>query len=352
MLLNKIDSKINTFQVDKQSQQQAEESRFEEVYRKSILKSKQIQDKYKSGQEDKHEFSIRESPPQKATKTYPLRSRPSKEIESKKEESELSDTLARGTNLGELKKQQEVENPGPSYLKTQVEFKPRSKFSHTPTNHYSVYENYMSLNNKDEQDNTFNVEELNQSSPVKKSGPDEIDQQILRRNAKILESRNARMSPSRSSNQMSLTSNGSTKRQYDKNFFLNSKKSHDKYEMYNDSFGSPDMKRTKAAAKGADTRTASNCDNGNGWTNKHIIDNLVKQEAELESYMPPSRLEPVPTTFCQTQLSITHRSSPDMISYQYEEAGSPPKCKKARKKLYKSPTSKRELKEDTNPDYI
>lgn len=67
--------------------------------------------------------------------------------------------------------------------------------------------------------------------------------------------------------------------------------------------------------------------------------------------MPPSRVEPVPMTMSRTEFALTYESSPDVISYQYEQSGSPPRCSKHPKQLCMSPTHKKEARQDTHPDY-
>lgn len=85
--------------------------------------------------------------------------------------------------------------------------------------------------------------------------------------------------------------------------------------------------------------------------NDPIIKNLQSQEHMLENFIPLSRIEPVPVSMSTTELAITYNSSPNRISYQYEKSGSPPRLNQTRKKLFSSPTHKREVKEDKDPGY-
>lgn len=165
---------------------------------------------------------------------------------------------------------------------------------------------------------------------------DEIDFQIHERKTKILKSRedrDRRQSPLRrspeipESNQLSLS----------KNPFMTSEKQNEKYELVNDSFGSPDPKVMKQYQKSNNGRRQLE---KRMYDNDHIIRELEKQEEKLENFIPPSRIEPVPTDLGITQLSLTYQSSPDVISYQYEDTTSPPRCKKTRKKLFQSPVHK------------
>lgn len=131
--------------------------------------------------------------------------------------------------------------------------------------------------------------------------------------------------------------------------FFTSDKIYNKYEMVNDSFGSPDPTEIKAK------RIQNTWDEDEDWPwfswSDPIIRNLQYQEHMLENFVPLSRVEPVPVSMETTELAITYNSSPNKISYQYQNSGSPPHLNKTRKKLFSSPSHKREIKEDRDPEY-
>ena len=179
---------------------------------------------------------------------------------------------------------------------------------------------------------------------------DDIDRLIAERHNKIIESRKDRES------RLSYTSRGSDS-QYtfsnSKNLFLSSTKQFNKYEMHNDSFGSPDAKKQILKRKLKNTEDINEkTEKERKDNNDHIIRGLESQERMIETFIPPSRIEPVPLSLEHNDLSIAYQSSPDIISYQYEDNSSPPKCKMTRKKLFHSPTHKKERKEDGDPEYI
>lgn len=129
-----------------------------------------------------------------------------------------------------------------------------------------------------------------------------------------------------------------------------SDKIYNKYEMVNDSFGSPDPKELKAKRVQNTCKDDQDCP-WFSW-NDPIIKNLQSQEQKLENFVPLSRIEPVPISMTETDLAIAYNTSPNWISYQYEKSGSPPRLSKTRKKLFSSPSHKREIKEDTDPEYL
>lgn len=178
----------------------------------------------------------------------------------------------------------------------------------------------------------------------------DIDHQIEARNNNVINSRKYRDS------RISMTSRSiGSDSQYSfsnsKNLFMSSNKPLNKYEMHNDSFGSPDpkvtrSKRTSRPAVGTDEKEYERM-----FDNDHIIKELERQERAIDRFIPPSRIEPVPITLDQNDLAIAYQSSPDMISYQYEDNASPPRCKKTRQKLFHSPVHKKEEMQDTSPNY-
>ena len=177
---------------------------------------------------------------------------------------------------------------------------------------------------------------------------DKIDQQIEERKQQILDSRRNReesMSPRR-------VGEANESRQRDptsKSLFGTTEKTNDKYELVNDSFGSPDPKYAKLAQLSSENeRVKSIYRSGN---NAHIIRELERQEEQLEKFISPSRYEPVPIDLGGTDMAVTYLSSPNVVSYNYEDAASPPRCKKTRKKLFHSPVHKREMMQDTSKVY-
>lgn len=251
-------------------------------------------------------------------------------------------------------------------------------------NYFSSYDNFTSLNTKtDLNEDTFKVVDVKgtslegqNESKIETSG--HIDQRILQRNTNVLRSRSRRASPDRSilsspdrsrhgspskdspdrnsPHLASSSSIGSQNKMYTKDYFI-SKKINNAQEnvLYDDSFGSPeDKKNRKKPSQGLNKKsqlTYSVENLADIAENDHIIRNLESQNEMLDTFMPPSRLEPVPTTLMETEMSVAYKTTPDMVSYNYEEAGSPPRCKKKRSKLYHSPSRKREFKEDTHIEY-
>ncbi len=155
---------------------------------------------------------------------------------------------------------------------------------------------------------------------------DDIDKLITLRNHNIEHSRKEResrvsyTSKSKDSGSQYTFSNS-------KNLFLSSAKPLDKYEMVNDSFGSPEAKflRSKRILQGKREGEVEGDEGNRKENNDHIISGLGKQERKLETFIPPSRIEPVPISLEQNDLPIAYMSSPDIISYQYEDISSPPK---------------------------
>ncbi|CAI2383072.1 unnamed protein product [Moneuplotes crassus] len=177
---------------------------------------------------------------------------------------------------------------------------------------------------------------------------DDIEEAISNRKKKIEESRKDRKSRL-SYTTRSMGSDSQCTFSNSKNLFMSSTKPLNKYELVNDSFGSPENKINKAKMKYQQDDTDAERERRDN--NDHIITQLEIQERKLECFVPPSRQEPVPITLEQTDLPMAYESSPDLISFQYENTTSPPRCTKTRKKLFHSPTHKKELKEDTHPDY-
>jgi hypothetical protein len=182
----------------------------------------------------------------------------------------------------------------------------------------------------------------------------DVDNQIEARNNNVINSRKNRerriSMTSRSFGSDSGLSNSNSK-----NLFGSSNNPYDKYQMVNDSFGSPDTRIVKPRRK---SRLAIETDENEQeneyeitFDNDHIIKGLERQERDIGRFIPPSRIEPVPINLEQCDLSIAYQSSPNMISYQYEDNASPPKCKKLRQKLFDSPVHKKEEKQDTHPNY-
>lgn len=186
---------------------------------------------------------------------------------------------------------------------------------------------------------------LNQPKPL---DLDDIDKQIRERNQKVLDSRRSRMSFTSRSPDSEDNKTYSTP----KNPFLSSNKPIGKYELVNDSFGSPTSKAMKAQKKSEAEMSPDTYESQRMNNNDHIIKLLEKQERKLEKFIPPSRVEPVPITMEQTDLSLPYHTSPDVISFQYQDAGSPPHSTFTRKKLFYSPTQEKERRQDNDPEYI
>lgn len=260
-------------------------------------------------------------------------------------------------NEGESQVHKNVSSNSYSYNRSQVEYQPRSKFQHNPVNQFSSYDGYISLSaaqNSISNPPKFTVQNAEQMmTPERKvleSGG--IEDAIYKRNSNIIKSRTTRMSPRRESPRLiENESKESVGKAYPKDYFINKAETKEQHALVDDSFGSPEPKKSKVALTSKAKLTYSIDDLPSFYPEDHIIKNLVKQETKLESFIPPSKVEPVPTNMAFNELSITYQSSPNLISYNYEEAGSPPRCKKSRKNLYHSPTSKRERKEDNDVEY-
>jgi hypothetical protein len=182
----------------------------------------------------------------------------------------------------------------------------------------------------------------------------DVDNQIEERNYNVINSRKNRerriSMTGRSFGSDSVCSNSNSN---SKNLFASSNNPYDKYRMINDSFGSPDTKILKHRRKAGLAIKTEESDNQYEIVidNDHIIRGLERQERNIGRFIPPSRIEPVPINLEQCDLSIAYESSPNMISYQYEDNASPPKCKKLRQKLFDSPVRKKEEMQDTHPNY-
>ena len=308
-LLNRIESKINKKEYEREGD--GEKERFDRVYTKTLEKSKQVCDRYSA---NKHEFSIKESPPQQKHK---------KEIERQEVNEE------------------KIEEKKPKETATRFQFEGRSRMPYRK----SCYLNNDLVDNREYERVVVTEPQIETNY----QSPERIDltaQKIVERNKNVMMSRSIRspssrrqLSPSSKSDNSSIT----------RSPLLTSDKIHNKYELVNDSFGSPDPKQTKAKK----TWHIENENNDWPWFawNDPIIKNLQAQEHLLENFVPLSRIEPVPVSMSTTDMAITYNSSPNAISYQYEQSGSPPQLKKTRKKLFSSPSHKREIKEDRDPEY-
>ena len=199
----------------------------------------------------------------------------------------------------------------------------------------------------DKQENTrvFEIEPQYEKESYSPDRADKVSQKIVERNKNVMVSRSIRSPSSRPNKSPSSRSDNSS---ISKSPLLTSDKIYNKYELVNDSFGSPDPKQAKA-------KKVDNIDSEEEYPrfarDDHIIQNLQAQERLFESFVPLSRVEPVPISMATTDMAITFNSSPNIISYQYEQSGSPPQLKKTRKKLFISPSHKREMKEDRDPEY-
>ena len=351
-LLRRIDTRIGTEKnlYEKETAQQAEADKFNQIYEKSIQKSQQIRDKYLD-YSDKNQYAIQPSPKSiRKEKERLLQSDEKSDTDDIKQNEKFDDNVretikSRSTfnDFNDRVKQQEHEY---TYPKLNVEYQPRSKFQHTQMNNFSSYDNYISLNSKSNQDDeTFKVVDVKSTSTVKNTSNDPIQKQILERNSSVLRSRSSRYSPSRSSPRLqSRASTESIPKNYSKDYFINKTKQEESNVMIDDSFGSPEPKKRKAKMnmdiKEKVTYTMEDLPNFQG--NNHIIKNLETQQKAFAKFIPESRVEPVPTNLVNNEFSIAYKSSPEIVSYNYEKSGSPPSLKKSRKKLYFSPTSKRQ----------
>lgn len=78
---------------------------------------------------------------------------------------------------------------------------------------------------------------------------------------------------------------------------------------------------------------------------------MEHQDEKHDQLVGYDKIENIPVGFGKTEQAITYNSSPQRISRQYQESGSPPKVKQKRAKLYHSPAEKRERKEDNDAEY-
>ena len=332
--MRRIDTRIGTEKnlYEKETAQQAEADKFNQIYEKSIQKSQQIRDKYLD-YSDKNQYAIQPSPKSfRKEKERLLQSDEKSDTDDIKQNEKFDDNVretikSRSTfnDFNDRVKQQEHEY---KYPKLNVEYQPRSKFQHTQMNNFSSYDNYISLNSKSNQDDeTFKVVDVKSTSTVKNTSNDPIQKQILERNSSVLRSRSSRYSPSRSSPRLqSRASTESIPKNYSKDYFINKTKQDESNVMIDDSFGSPEPKKRKAKMnmdiKEKVTYTMEDLPNFQG--NNHIIKNLETQQKAFAKFIPESRVEPVPTNLVNNEFSIAYKSSPEIVSYNYEKSGSPP----------------------------
>ncbi|CAI2377486.1 unnamed protein product [Moneuplotes crassus] len=168
----------------------------------------------------------------------------------------------------------------------------------------------------------------------RENSEDRIDAMISDRKQKIEKSRKERQDRVLYSDR-SRDSNGQYSFSDSKNLFLSSNKPFEKHELINDSFGTPETKIPKPQNVAVLSRVPTEPDLARRNNNDHIIDSLHAQSKNLASFLPPSREEPVPITLEHTDLPIAYKSSPDIISFQYQPRTSQEST--TRKKLFHSP---------------
>jgi hypothetical protein len=336
----------------------------EEIERKVTQKTKDVRKKYLNLYES-HEFSIKQSPIKATSEKVINQENSKKSVEIQVEN--INEYIQTDPN----ERQDSLEPEEPHIYTHQKQFRSIETQAENPYQEFESQHQPLRVSKfilTDENDERSGISSQSPmkslGSPVKSSSietslerkdnykafernMDDIDLQIHERKTKIMKSREdreQRQSPLRRSPEIPE----SIQLSLSKNPFMTSEKQNEKYELVNDSFGSPVPKIMKQSQK---SNNRSRKLEKRMYDNDHIIRELEKQEEKLENFIPPSRIEPVPIDLGITQLSLTYQSSPDVISYQYENTTSPPRCKKTRKKLFQSPVHKKEERQDMHPSY-
>lgn len=351
-LLERIDSRIATRPKYEYEGDQVRNTRENNYVLNSFAKrDESAKKKYLNPYEtqDKHEYSIKKSPPKEMQQEQ--KSKRDVEIQVELTKRMQTEPVERVDSL-------EDEDNTPQFSET----KDFSVMHKEADRRYQKFENNHQTNRVSKfsySDENIDISGQSPQTPYPEQHElrnqiirdiDSIDHQIEARNINVINSRNNRDS------RISMTSRSiGSDSQYSfsnsKNLFMSSNKPYNKYEMHNDSFGSPDPKVTRSKRMSRPAVGTDEKEYERMFDNDHIIRELERQERAIDRFIPPSRVEPVPITLDQNDLAIAYQSSPDMISYQYEDNASPPRCKKTRQKLFHSPVHKKERMQDTSPNY-